>query len=253
MATTKKAGTTPKATTKKADPSQVLAGIRERNAADGFDTTGAMLEIMDAEQAATSATAVLGDRLAESPRIAAEVFGVRGAQAALATAMTGQKAGKAKNAAEQAIGRVVKCGRVLAAHPSLDALTVYTTTNRLNSEQVDEIVAAKDGAAALTKAAAGTKAKAAAGAKAGTRGAGKKAGSEKERTLREQVVAASKENAAAIKKAEALTGEDPATVADDLALLISSLESTLKAAKVIHGGAVAEKARRSEKAVPLDA
>jgi hypothetical protein len=240
MTATKKATNTKKPATPKAD---ALASLREQNASEGFDTVAAAGEILAADDILNASASILADRLAVAPRIAADVHGVRGAAAKVAESLAAAH-GIAKNAAEARVSRIVKCGRVLAAHPTLDALSVYAATNRMTGEQVEQAIAAKDAAAAAKV----LTAKKETGKKApGKRGAGKKAGSEKERTLREQVIAASKENASAIKKAEALTGEDPATVADDLALLISSLEATLKAAKVIQGGASAEKARRAAK------
>lgn len=243
---TSKTTTTRKATTTtskaKAKPADVLAGIRDRNRTDAFDIAGSVTGIMAAERAATTATATLGERLADAPRIAAEVHGIRGAQARIASQVSGAKNGPEKNAAEQAIGRIVKCGRVLAAHPTLDPLAVYAATNRMTTEQVDEVVAAKDGATAIAKASKDAKAKA--GAKGG-KAKGPKA--PKVRTLREQVIAASKENASALKKAKDLVGEDPATVATDLTTLIDSLTATLKAATVMRDGAKAEAGRRAAK------
>lgn len=238
--TTKKTGTTK---TPKTAPVDALAALREQNATEGFDTVTAADAILSAEDDLTGASLALADRLSAAPRIAADVHGVRGAAAKVATALAAAH-GIAKNAAEARVSRIVKCGRVLAAHPTLDPLSVYAATNRMTGEQVDAAIAAKT-ADAAAKVLAGAKD----GAKKtpGKRGPGKKSGPEKTRTLREDVIAASQALAAIVKRAESMVGEDPATVADDLSLLLQSVTAVVKNATVMRDGAVAESARRGEK------
>ena len=235
---------TPKTAPKKTAPAiDALAALREQNVSEGFDTVTAADAILSAEDDLTGASLALADRLAVAPRIAADVHGVRGAAAKVATALAAAH-GIAKNAAEARVSRIVKCGRVLAAHPTLDPLSVYAATNRMTGEQVDAAVAAKT-ADAAAKVLAGAKD----GAKKtpGKRGPGKKTGGEKTRTLREDVIAASQALAAIVKRAEGMVGDDPATVADDLSLLLQSMGAVVKNVTVMRDGAVAESARRGEK------
>lgn len=200
-----------------------LAALREQNATDHFDTTSAAIAIVTADNAVASAADELGERLAQAPRIAADVYKVPKAPAALAESIA-KAQGIAKNAAEARVSRIVKCGRVLAAHPTLDALAVYAATNRMTGEQIDAIVAAKNADAALkllTTTKTDNKQKVA----AKQRGANKVTATEKTRTIDEDGSALVKAMAAYLKRCEELGKTDRAIVA-------ASLDRTLDATRI---------------------
>lgn len=229
-----------------ATPADALAAIREQNATDEFDTVATIDGILSAEDAVTGASALLGERLAASPNVAAELFGIRGAAAKVAVVISKQH-GISKNAAEARVSRIVKVGRVLAQFPTLDPLAVYAATNRMTGEQVDAVLAAKNADAAVKMLEGAKTAKKDAGKKdPGKRGPGKKTGGEKTRTLHEDAVSLTQALAAFVKRAGGMVEADPATVADDASILLESLSVVTKNLTVMRDGAVSEVARRAE-------
>ena len=122
--------------------------IRERMTVEGTDVVQVAAEIMEAEQAIGQASATLSARLMGSTLVAATCHHTRGEASKIAKAVVVAEAGKGRkvtlDAAKQAVGRMVKVGRILMAHPTMDPLEAYTLANRATVEQVDNAVAAAD-------------------------------------------------------------------------------------------------------------
>lgn len=146
-------------TIKAAKYSETLAftAIRERQQEEGVDTLSVVVGIFDAESMIGEASAVLRDRLTLAPVVAA-ACDKRGEQAKVARSLIAAEKAKghavSREAAAQSVSRMVKVGRVLAAHPTMDPLEAYSLTNRATGEQVEKAIGEKDAekaAAALAR------------------------------------------------------------------------------------------------------
>lgn len=137
-----------------------FAAIREAATADGVTAAGVVVAILEAGT-------VLEERLILSPVVAARCEkrgeAAKVAREAIAVAKA-EGFTLTRDAAAQAVTRIVKVGRVLAAHPTMDRGQAFTLTNRATTEAVDKAVAAKDAEEAAT--ALGRKPKAAGTGKA---------------------------------------------------------------------------------------
>ena len=187
---------------------------------DGLAALGAAAASADA--ALEGAPAEYATRCREIA--AAVLYGPRGTQADIArgiAAATGGTLAAAKKAAE----RFAKAGRILIAQPDQDPLKVRTFIRDAKDEEI--LKAIESGRLTLAPKAPKTP---------GKRGPGKKA----PRTFRQQVEAASKENARCITMAKEAAALPPVA---DFDLLIASLKATLATAeKMRETVAASEKA-----------
>ena len=169
--------------------------------------------------AAESQVDAINDLMRKATVVAAEImFGKRGTQAAIGKAIA-TATGCSVDAGKKHAERLGKIGRILIAHPDADPMQVRTFVRSASDDQVAAAVAAKGDPVAAGKRAGGSK-----------RGPGKNPG-KGTRTFRQQIEAASKENAKCITM-----GKESAVLPpkEDWALLISSLKATLATAEKMH-------------------
>lgn len=195
-------------------------------AAEQVDAGQVAAEIVAAEQAMDG----IADLVRKATVVAAEImFGKRGTQARIGKAIAAAT-GKSEDAGKKDAERLGKIGRILIAHPDADPLTVRTFVRDASEEQITAAIAAKGDPVAAGKRAGG-KGK-------GKRGPGKKA----PRTFRQQVEAASKENARCITMAKEAAALPPVA---DLDLLIASLRATLGTAEKMRDAVAAAEKKAS--------
>ena len=190
--------------------------------AEGFDVIALTIDTMSAADGAEQALASVAtatDNLrnmltANAVLIAADIQGSpRGRQAEIAELVAGMTGAKA-NTVTKRLGRIANCGLLIVAFPKADVLELFAFANRANAA---EMKAALAGKAAPTGAPKKPKAE-----------AGKKQA--QTRTLRQQIEAASKENAKVLALAAAALEGGTLSPADAV-LFVKSLEATLNKAR----------------------
>ena len=226
MATSKK---TNSKTSKPAAPTfdDLARAVFDAATAEQINVGDVAAEIVAAE----SQMDAIADLVRKATVVAAEImFGKRGTQAAIGKRIA-EKTGCSVDAGKKHAERLGKIGRILIAHPAADPMQVRTFVRTATDDQIAAAIAAKGDPVAAGKRVGGKT--------AGKRGAGKEPG-KGTRTFRQQVEAASKENARCITMAKEAAALPPVA---DFDLLIASLRATLATAeKMRETVAASEKA-----------
>ena len=192
--------------------------------AEGFDAVALTVDTLaaaDSADQAWTAAASTAENLramltANAVLIAADIQGsARGRQAEIAELVAGITGAKA-NTVTKRIGRIANCGLLIVAFPKADVLELFAFANRATAADMKAALAGKAAPTGAPK-----KAK-------NDTGAGKKG--QQTRTLRQQIEAASKENAKVLALAAAAL-EGGTLDAADAVLFVKSLEATLNKAR----------------------
>lgn len=212
MATSKKTTST---TSKKTAPTfdDLARAVFDAATAEEINAGDVAAEIVAAE----SQVDAIADLVRKATVVAAEImFGKRGTQAAIGKRIA-EVNGCSVDAGKKHAERLGKIGRILIAHPAADPMQVRTFVRTATDDQITAAIAAKGDPVAAGKRVGGKKTP-------GKRGPGKKT----PRTFRQQVEAASKENARCITMAKEAPVLPPVA---DFDLLIASLRATLATAE----------------------